>query len=296
MIRDNFFYGDNMRWWYGTVIDVSADPLQLGRALVRIFGIHGPDIPDEKLPWASVLLPTTSGGVSGVGTTPWLQPTARVIGIFVDGKGSQNPIILGALPAVEGDIAPNGNVSSGTGPTGSGAPGEFYGGGNPTTSTNYVATNLEAREAAEAFYRPLSDEEYSTLIALIFAEASAHQEETAWVAGVILNRARQANSTVMQVANAKGQFHSVTGPVQDRQNYINGPNAKATNRINGALTNFLASVPTNVYFFDSNIVGAYRNVGGRAKYDKVARDRQAAGLSLRVIGQTRFWLGGKGWK
>jgi hypothetical protein len=66
----HLFYGDDTRWWYGEVIDVLSDPLQLGRAQVRIFGIHGPDIPNEKLPWASVVLPTTSAGVSGVGTTP----------------------------------------------------------------------------------------------------------------------------------------------------------------------------------------------------------------------------------
>ena len=70
----HLFYGDDTRWWLGEVIDVLSDPLQLGRAQVRIFGIHGPDIPNEKLPWASVVLPTTSAGVSGVGTTPWLQP------------------------------------------------------------------------------------------------------------------------------------------------------------------------------------------------------------------------------
>jgi len=96
------FYGDRMRWWLGEVINTSADPLQLGRALVRIEGIHGPDIPDSKLPWASVVVPTTSGGVSGIGTNPALKPGARVVGFFLDGDESQFPVIWGSIPNVEG--------------------------------------------------------------------------------------------------------------------------------------------------------------------------------------------------
>jgi len=101
------FYGDKMRWWMGVVINTAADPLQLGRALVRIDGIHGENIEDSMLPWASVVVPTTSGGVSGIGTNPLLQPGARVIGFFLDGPESQFPIIWGSIPNVEGKIMSN---------------------------------------------------------------------------------------------------------------------------------------------------------------------------------------------
>jgi hypothetical protein len=101
------FYGDRMRWWMGVVINTAADPLQLGRALVRIDGIHGQDIPEAKLPWASVIVPTTEGGVSGIGTNPMLKPGARVIGFFLDGPDSQFPIIWGSIPNVEGAIMSN---------------------------------------------------------------------------------------------------------------------------------------------------------------------------------------------
>jgi len=101
---NNYFYGDNWRWWYGVVVNVSSDPLQLGRALVRIYGIHGDDIEDRDLPWASVIVPTTSGGVSGIGTNPLLQPGAKVVGFFLDGDRSQDPVIFGSIPSYEGAI------------------------------------------------------------------------------------------------------------------------------------------------------------------------------------------------
>lgn len=98
------FYGDRFRWWYGVVVNTAADPMRLGRALVRIYGIHSEDIPDNKLPWASVVVPTTEGGVSGIGQNPNLRPGARVIGFFLDGEDSQFPVIFGSIPGVEGHI------------------------------------------------------------------------------------------------------------------------------------------------------------------------------------------------
>lgn len=104
------FYGQNMRWWYGFVVDtdgsggVGADPLRLGRALVRILDIHGEDVEDNELPWASVIVPTTEGGINGIGTNPLLKPGARVVGFFLDGERSQNPVIFGSIPTIEGEI------------------------------------------------------------------------------------------------------------------------------------------------------------------------------------------------
>ena len=95
----------NFIWWYGVVINTANDPLQLGRATVRIQGVHGQDIQDEELPWASVIVPTTEGGVSGIGQNAQLKPGARVIGFFLDGYLKQNPIIWGSVPGVEGDIS-----------------------------------------------------------------------------------------------------------------------------------------------------------------------------------------------
>lgn len=101
MITD--FYGDDLRWWTGIVID-TADPYRVGRVKVRIYGIHNEDkneVPDAALPWASVTIPSTEGGVSGVGRQMRLLPGAIVIGVFLDGKNSQQPCVVGSIPKIE---------------------------------------------------------------------------------------------------------------------------------------------------------------------------------------------------
>ena len=85
---------------YGIVEDIN-DPEQLGRARVRVFGLHShslADIPTEDLPWASVLQPTTSAANSGVGTSPRLLPGTLVMLTFTDAD-KQFPIVLGTLPS-----------------------------------------------------------------------------------------------------------------------------------------------------------------------------------------------------
>ena len=99
------FYGDNQRWWVGTVEENSgqSDLNCLGRTRVRIDGIHGPDISLEDLPYAQCILPTTGGGTSGsTDGTPQLLAGARVIGFFLDGAGSQIPVIWGFVPHIAG--------------------------------------------------------------------------------------------------------------------------------------------------------------------------------------------------
>jgi hypothetical protein len=95
-------YGDNFRWFIGVVVN-NLDPLELGRVQVRIFGTHSRDhlsIPNRTLPWATVISPTISGGTSGIGPMPQLLPGAQVVGFFMDGKGSQLPLILGSIPHI----------------------------------------------------------------------------------------------------------------------------------------------------------------------------------------------------
>jgi len=98
------FYGDNTRWFIGTVVDASPPYGFEGRVKVRIHGLHTSDtrdIPQNDLPWAQCILPTTEGGVSGLGRIPQLQPSALVFGIFADGVNSQTPIVFGSLPHIE---------------------------------------------------------------------------------------------------------------------------------------------------------------------------------------------------
>lgn len=108
MPMDNFkaraiqseYYGDNWRWWVGVVVN-NNDPLQAGRLRVRIFGVHSEDltlVPEESLPWAIPIIPTTEDGVSGLGRSSKLKPGAMVMGYFIDGAQSQMPVIMGSVP------------------------------------------------------------------------------------------------------------------------------------------------------------------------------------------------------
>lgn len=94
------FYGDDTRWFIGVVSQI-GDVRNLGRVRVRIFGIHNEDTDKVKisdLPWASVVVPVTQGGVSGSTMPDGIQVGAQVYGIFLDGKHSQSPLILGSIP------------------------------------------------------------------------------------------------------------------------------------------------------------------------------------------------------
>jgi len=99
------YYGDQIRWFVGNVTDIN-DPLQMGRARVRIIGIHQDnevEIPAENLPWAQTVVPVTQGGTNGLGNILGIQPGARVFGIFMAGPDSQLPLILGSMPKYEAE-------------------------------------------------------------------------------------------------------------------------------------------------------------------------------------------------
>lgn len=98
------YYGDNTRWFIATVVDASPPYGYEGRVKIRVHGLHTDStrlIPQSDLPWAQCMLPTTEGGVSGIGRMPQIQPNALVFGMFMDGMNSQTPIVFGTLPHVE---------------------------------------------------------------------------------------------------------------------------------------------------------------------------------------------------
>lgn len=89
-----------MNWWTG-VVEARNDPQELGRVRVRIFGHHTDDIDKIKLgdlPWAHVMMPTTSASISGLGWSPTgLVEGSWVVGFFADGENCQDPIVLGSI-------------------------------------------------------------------------------------------------------------------------------------------------------------------------------------------------------
>ena len=115
LIQKHFLGRDGFIWWIGQIVDqtqwggnfpehpTSTTEVQKGfgfRYKVRIMGYHTAsqaDLPNEDLPWASVLLPVTAGVSGGAMSTPNLRQGDFVQGYFMDGEDAQQPVIMGVL-------------------------------------------------------------------------------------------------------------------------------------------------------------------------------------------------------
>lgn len=104
---NNLFSQDGFFWWFGVVED-RMDPLLLGRVRVRIIGYHSDDqslLATDDLPWAIPMQSINSAAISGKGDAP-LGPLEGtwVIGFFADGKDCQQPVVMGTLGGLPGDL------------------------------------------------------------------------------------------------------------------------------------------------------------------------------------------------
>ena len=101
-MADNNFLGFNNFIWFTGVVEDRTDPFKVGRVRVRCLGIHTGDktiLPTTDLPWAQVILPVTSPGISGLGQSPtFLVEGSWVFGYFRDGTNCQEPLVIGSLP------------------------------------------------------------------------------------------------------------------------------------------------------------------------------------------------------
>lgn len=90
-------------WWFGIVEDIK-DPLQLGRVKVRVYHFYSLSdsvLPTDDLPWAHVVMPTTSASYQGKGWSPtFIREDSTVFGFFVDGPQGQMPVVLGTYPGI----------------------------------------------------------------------------------------------------------------------------------------------------------------------------------------------------
>ena len=106
------FLGNNFNWFVGVVED-RHDPEKTGRLRVRCLGVHTGDklsLPTADLPWASVTLPTTASGISGLGQSPsFIVEGSWVWGYFRDGS-KQEPVVLGTMPGKPAEL---GNTDGG---------------------------------------------------------------------------------------------------------------------------------------------------------------------------------------
>jgi hypothetical protein len=106
-LKTNFLGRDGFRWWIGQIPPESAHGGQINgagwgnRFKVRIMGYHPYDLtelPDEDLPWAQCLLPTTSGtGAGNNVTSVKITPGDVVFGFFLDTDNAQTPVIMGCF-------------------------------------------------------------------------------------------------------------------------------------------------------------------------------------------------------
>ena len=99
----NFLGRDGFIWFTGVVED-RDDPDKLGRVRVRCVGYHTDDvnkIPTADLPWAWVMMPTTTSAMGGLGEgMPFIVEGSWVVGFFRDPDQLQEPIVIGTLPGV----------------------------------------------------------------------------------------------------------------------------------------------------------------------------------------------------
>lgn len=102
-VKENWIGTDGFTWFLGIVQDIN-DPLSCGRVKVRCVGWHSDNVdelPVENLPWAQVLMPVTSASTSSVGRSgTGLLNGSYVMGFFLDGEASQQPIVMGSLHGI----------------------------------------------------------------------------------------------------------------------------------------------------------------------------------------------------
>ena len=112
-MADTNFLGFNNFIWFTGVVEDRQDPFLLGRVRVRCVGIHTHDkevLPTKDLPWAQVILPVTSPGISGLGHSPsFLVEGSWVFGYFRDGESCQEPCVIGSIPGVPAE-KPDGSL------------------------------------------------------------------------------------------------------------------------------------------------------------------------------------------
>lgn len=105
--QTNFVGRDGFYWWIGRVAPIEAQGDQAkgkgwgNRYKVRIMGYHDDEVelPDKDLPWAQVLISTTSGsGSANTATSIQIKPNDRVVGFFLDGDNAQVPVITNVFP------------------------------------------------------------------------------------------------------------------------------------------------------------------------------------------------------
>lgn len=197
------FFGSpgSNQFWFGIVED-RADPLQLGRVRVRVYGFHTQDvtlIPTEALPWAQVLMPVTTAAMSGVGEAPvGLMIGSVVFGMWLDGQDQQTPFVLGTINTLEGDgssgniLDRNGNVINDGNNNNIGVPGDFNPTGGGPQWLQIARGELGTKEIKGPQHNPRVLEYMKTV-------GHGSDDETPWCAGFVAWCLKQAGQSISGV-------------------------------------------------------------------------------------------------
>ena len=115
LINSQFLGKNGFQWWIGQIVPQENWEQNIGpgptdtleeqkgfgfRYKVRIMGYHTAalkELPDEQLPWATVMLPVTAGVSGGGVSSPNLRQGDFVYGFFMDGEDAQQPVIMGVM-------------------------------------------------------------------------------------------------------------------------------------------------------------------------------------------------------
>jgi|694.fasta_scaffold09081_4 hypothetical protein len=149
LLQSHFIGRDGFRWWIGQIPPLSSMGKQISgggwgnRFKVRIIGYHPyseEELPNEDLPWAQCLIPTTAGsGAANVVTGVQLQQGDVVLGFFLDGDNAQIPVILATFGRT--DSVPSLNYRS---------PFEgFTGFSDPVKKNSKLTSSIESNEVKD---------------------------------------------------------------------------------------------------------------------------------------------------
>lgn len=94
-MRHDEFMGGKFEWFTG-IVKVIDDPQNLNRVKVHCLGFYD-GVGDTDLPWATVMMPTTSASIKGNGGNHHLEVGSWVVGFFRDGPSAQDPIVMGSI-------------------------------------------------------------------------------------------------------------------------------------------------------------------------------------------------------
>lgn len=260
------FYGDNIRWFLAKVIN-NVDPDMLGRVQIRIEGIHSIDqteVPEYTLPWASVIVPGTEGGTSGIGKMPQLLPGALVWGFFLDGPTSQLPLVVGSLNQIETPTSVQANQVT-TNPSLS----DTSPGGNFGSDGAIIANEIKNIGKDE------SDINKKRLAAMIFFVDNGFS--IAQSAGIVGNLEAESNFDTTVVASFAGE--SSQGIAQWN------PAAAAGNRL-GKLKTFANNIQSDWRNYDVQLQYVYHEMKGRPKKNDGGGSH--AWVYNKLVNTTRF--------